>query len=116
MPNNSTVTSISWDQTDGYIACGCDGNLLKVLKLESSSGNEPRLRGLAAPSNLSTNQTLEGHTGAVRVVVWNERSKKLTSSDDNGLIIVWMVYKGTDILFCILTLITFKLQEIYTRK
>jgi WD repeat-containing protein 35 len=28
------------------------------------------------------------------VVTWNEVHHKLTSSDQNGLIIVWMLYKG----------------------
>lgn len=33
-------------------------------------------------------------TGAVQVVTWNEQYEKLTTSDQNGLIIVWMLYKG----------------------
>ncbi|MCI4376852.1 hypothetical protein PGIGA_G00193590 [Pangasianodon gigas] len=57
--------------------------------------NDAKLKGLAAPSNLSMNQTLEGHTGAVQVVTWNEQYQKLTTSDQNGLIIVWMLYKGS---------------------
>lgn len=32
--------------------------------------------------------------GAVQVVTWNEQFEKLTTSDQNGLIIVWMLYKG----------------------
>lgn len=28
------------------------------------------------------------------MVAWNEQHHKLTSSDQNGLIIVWMLYKG----------------------
>ena len=40
------------------------------------------------------NQTLEGHSGSVLVVTWNEHYRKLTSSDENGLIIVWMLHKG----------------------
>ena len=40
------------------------------------------------------NQTLEGHNGQIQVVVWNEIHQKLTSSDQYGLIIVWMLYKG----------------------
>ena len=27
-------------------------------------------------------------------VTWNENYRKLTTSDENGLIIVWMLYKG----------------------
>jgi hypothetical protein len=50
-------------------------------------------RGLAASSNLSMNQTLEGHSESIQVLVWNEAHKKLTTSDQNGVIIVWMMYK-----------------------
>lgn len=39
------------------------------------------------------NQTLEGHNENIQVIVWNESHKKLTSSDQNGIIIVWMLYK-----------------------
>ena len=35
-------------------------------------------------------------TGAVQVVTWNEQYQKLTTSDQYGLIIVWMLYKGMD--------------------
>lgn len=34
------------------------------------------------------------HKGSLQVVTWNESHHKLTSSDHNGLIIVWMLYKG----------------------
>lgn len=40
------------------------------------------------------NQTLEGHKSNVRVVTWNNVQQKLTSSDVNGVIMVWMMYKG----------------------
>jgi hypothetical protein len=50
----------------GYIACGGEDGLLKVLKLET--GKDGKTRGLAAPSNLSMNQTLEGHTGQIQVL------------------------------------------------
>ena len=32
--------------------------------------------------------------GAVEVVTWNEQYQKLTTSDQGGLIIVWILYKG----------------------
>ncbi|KAF5397437.1 WD domain G-beta repeat protein [Paragonimus heterotremus] len=41
------------------------------------------------------NQTLEGHTGVVQVITWNEKFNKITTSDQQGLIIVWMLYKGS---------------------
>lgn len=40
------------------------------------------------------NQSLEGHAESIRVITWNETHKKLTTSDENGVIIVWMLYKG----------------------
>lgn len=41
------------------------------------------------------NQTLEGHNGAVMCVTWNPIFRKLTTSDETGLIIVWMLHRGT---------------------
>lgn len=58
-------------------------------------GKEGKAKGLAAPANLSMNQTLEGHNGQIQVITWNEIHQKLTTSDQYGLIIVWMLYKVT---------------------
>lgn len=93
IPNNTRIQCLAWNKEHGYIACGGDNGLLKVLKLETEK--DGKIRGLAAPSNLSMNQTLEGHSGVVQVVTWNDQFQKLTSSDQNGLIIVWMLYKGS---------------------
>ncbi|XP_078503870.1 WD repeat-containing protein 35 [Lissotriton helveticus] len=94
IPNNVRLRCVSWNKDQGFIACGGEDGLLKVLKLETQT-DDLKLKGLAAPSNLSMNQTLEGHGGAVQVVTWNEHYQKLTTSDQNGLIIVWMLYKGS---------------------
>jgi WD repeat-containing protein 35 len=40
------------------------------------------------------NQALDGHSAPVMRVAWNPTAKKLTTSDGNGLIIVWMLHKG----------------------
>ncbi|NWU98188.1 WDR35 protein, partial [Upupa epops] len=93
IPGNVRLRCISWNKDQGFIACGGEDGLLKVLKLETQT-DEAKIKGLAAPSNLSVNQTLEGHSGSVQVVTWNEHYQKLTTSDQNGLIIVWMFYKG----------------------
>ncbi|XP_030902468.2 WD repeat-containing protein 35 isoform X2 [Melopsittacus undulatus] len=93
IPGNVRLRCISWNKDQGFIACGGEDGLLKVLKLETQT-DEAKIKGLAAPSNLSVNQTLEGHSGSVQVVTWNEQYQKLTTSDQNGLIIVWMLYKG----------------------
>ncbi|XP_062325717.1 WD repeat-containing protein 35 isoform X1 [Osmerus eperlanus] len=94
IPNSIHLKCVSWNKDQGFIACGGDEGLLKVLKLDTQT-DDAKLKGLAAPSNLSMNQTLEGHSGAVQVVTWNEQYQKLTTSDQNGLIIVWMLYKGS---------------------
>lgn len=86
---------MAWNQQQGFIAVGGEDGLLKVLRVDSSSSTGSKPPGLAAASNLSMNQTLEGHKGHVQVVTWNEEHQKLTSSDQYGVIIVWMLYKGS---------------------
>eukprot|EP01112_Ceratiomyxa_fruticulosa_P023110 TRINITY_DN8707_c0_g1_i1.p1 TRINITY_DN8707_c0_g1~~TRINITY_DN8707_c0_g1_i1.p1 ORF type:complete len:642 (-),score=109.58 TRINITY_DN8707_c0_g1_i1:206-2131(-) len=96
IPNGVKLHSVSWNADQGWIACGGEGGLLKILKLEPqpSTREHPTTTGIAAPSNLSMNQPLEGHQGAVTCVTWNDNFRKLTSSDQNGLIIVWLLYRG----------------------
>ena len=94
IPNGVNLASAAWNQDQGWIACGGEGGLLKVLKLDTQQGGDARVKGVAAPSNLSMNQTLEGHNGTVCCVTWNSNYRKLTTSDQNGLIIVWMLHKG----------------------
>uniref|UniRef100_A0A6A7G3L3 WD repeat-containing protein 35 n=4 Tax=Hirondellea gigas TaxID=1518452 RepID=A0A6A7G3L3_9CRUS len=95
IPNNVRLRCVGWNKDQGYIACGGDDGLLKVLKLEATPSKDGKASGLAAPSTLSMNQSLEGHSGQIQVVVWNSTHQKLTSSDSSGLIIVWMLYKGS---------------------
>jgi WD repeat-containing protein 35 len=40
------------------------------------------------------NQTLEGHNGTVMCLAWNPAFRKLTTSDEKGLIIVWTLHRG----------------------
>ena len=63
IPNGVKLKSLSWNGMNGWIVCGGDNGLLKVLKLDSGRMNDKK--GMTAPSNLSMNQTLEGHNGAV---------------------------------------------------
>jgi WD repeat-containing protein 35 len=64
MPNNTPLGNIDWNQDKGWIACGGDNGMLKVLKLESGKGQ--------GGGNLSMNQNLQGHSGEVQVLRWNE--------------------------------------------
>lgn len=87
------LKSLSWNGEEGWIACGGENGMLKVLKLDAGGAIERQKGG--AGSNLSMNQTLEGHGGsAVMRVTWNEGHRKLTTSDQAGMIIVWMLHKG----------------------
>ncbi|XP_018330917.1 WD repeat-containing protein 35 isoform X4 [Agrilus planipennis] len=97
IPNNARINCLAWNKEDGYLAVGGEEGLLKVLKLDSGgkSESDDKPKGLAASSNLSMNQTLDGHSEDVRVIMWNELHRKLTSSDESGIIIVWLMYKGT---------------------
>ncbi|KAH9097856.1 hypothetical protein LEN26_016945 [Aphanomyces euteiches] len=95
IPNGAQLCCASWNPEQGWIACGGQNGLLKVLKLESAptkDGKGPR--GIAAQSNLTMNQSLDGHAGSVVCATWNASYKKLTTSDENGLIIVWMMHRG----------------------
>ncbi len=94
IPNDVTLRCISWNTDQGWIACGGDDGLLKVLKLEVPTGSDAVVKGIAGSSNLSMNQTLEGHKGAVVCASWNSIYRKLTTSDESGLIIVWMLSRG----------------------
>ncbi|CAM9229531.1 unnamed protein product [Laminaria digitata] len=104
IPNGTKLESLAWNPAQGWIACGGSNGLTKVLKLESVGGAGKEAnpsgpeggKGGAAPggSNLSMNQTLEGHEGSVVCVTWNATYSKLTTCDERGLIIVWMLHKG----------------------
>lgn len=95
IPNSTRINCIAWNKSQGYIAVGGDDGLLKVLKLDSPTNPTINVqsRGVAAQSNLWMNQSLEGHKEAVQVVTWNDTQQKLTSSDRDGVIMVWMMYK-----------------------
>ncbi|XP_034107561.1 WD repeat-containing protein 35 [Drosophila albomicans] len=94
IPNNVKLNCIAWNKEEGYIAVAGSEGLLKVLKLDQAANNGQSKGGLAAVSNLSMNQTLDGHKESVKVVTWNDAQQKLTSSDTDGVIMVWMLYKS----------------------
>lgn len=87
IPNPVPVNALSWNQEKGWIVVGGEEGLLKVLKMEPMSTKEHA-------GALTMNQTLDGHSGSVQVVTWNEQYQKLTTSDELGLIIVWIFYRG----------------------
>eukprot|EP00163_Fabomonas_tropica_P007371 TRINITY_DN1709_c0_g1_i2.p1 TRINITY_DN1709_c0_g1~~TRINITY_DN1709_c0_g1_i2.p1 ORF type:complete len:1180 (-),score=292.10 TRINITY_DN1709_c0_g1_i2:85-3624(-) len=94
IPNGVNVRTVNWNSEQGWIACGGDDGLLKVLKLDSLIKKEKEDGGKGSGKSLSMNQTLEGHHGSVLCTTWNENYRKLTTSDQLGLIIVWMLHRG----------------------
>ncbi|KAI8896383.1 WD repeat-containing protein 35-like protein [Globomyces pollinis-pini] len=94
IPNCANLRAVAWNNDAGYIACGGDDGLLKVLKLESNTSPNQMDPPKGVGSQLSMNQTLEGHNGSLLNATWNRQHQKLTTSDSNGLIIVWILYKG----------------------
>ncbi|KAJ1483544.1 hypothetical protein T484DRAFT_1799869 [Baffinella frigidus] len=84
IPNGVKLRTCQWNAEEGFIAVGGESGLLKVLKLVSSgtgrergvlklvSSGTGRERGIAGSSNLTMNQTLEGHSNSVICAAWNE--------------------------------------------
>ena len=86
LPKNPLVFAVAWNQSDGCICLGGENGLLKILKMaEYKIGEKPK-------KALSQNISLDGHQGNVTVIQWNEEYNKLTTSDADGLIIVWMLH------------------------
>ncbi|WIA10618.1 hypothetical protein OEZ85_010800 [Tetradesmus obliquus] len=97
IPGGAKLRCISWNTDQGWIACGGEGALLKVLRLDGATQKEQKAAAAAAAGGsnaLAQNQTLEGHSSAVVCATWNSAFNKLTTSDEAGLIIVWTLYNG----------------------
>ncbi|KAK6033508.1 WD domain, G-beta repeat protein, partial [Ostertagia ostertagi] len=89
VPGNTVLACVEWNLNTNFLASGGSGGLLKVIKLtqEDSKG--------VSTMNMPVNQALEGHSGTVLCAAWNEVHQKLTTSDSNGLIIVWSLHNET---------------------
>jgi len=51
MPNEARIHSLCWNTVGGWIACGSEDGMLKVLKLDVSP--ESKARGVAAPVSIA---------------------------------------------------------------
>ncbi|CAI4227348.1 unnamed protein product [Auanema sp. JU1783] len=88
IPTNTDLLCIEWNLKTKFIAAGGTNGILKIVKLNPLDLNIQR-DSKGASNNMSVNQNLEGHTGAILNLTWNEIYHKLTSADSNGLITVW---------------------------
>ncbi|CAJ0945040.1 unnamed protein product, partial [Mesorhabditis belari] len=103
IPSETELHCVEWNHNTNFIAAGGTNGILKIVKLApietpgqgkatTTAKGRGDPKGLATPTNLSVNQNLEGHTGTVICASWNEMYQKLTTSDSNGLIIVWSLH------------------------
>ena len=83
MPDGAAIGCIAWDKADGWLCCGAANGLVKVIHMDHDGGGKSKM----------TSFSLTGHQENGSKVIacsWNERYKKLTTSDESGHIIVWM--------------------------
>lgn len=87
---DDSVTQVSWNRTDGWIACGGSSGNLRVLMIEFQDTHEAMLQGnIARQSRISVDRKLQLHDGAaITSVSWNEADERLTTADNRGLVVV----------------------------
>lgn len=85
------MLSLSWENKDGYLACGGSNKYLKMLRFEvQRDQTDDSARGIAAQLNLTTNQSLIGHSDNVFMVRWNRIHNKVATVDSTGSAIIWV--------------------------
>jgi len=52
IPKKAVLSCVAWNSDHGWIACGGEGALLKVVRLDAQKSEVPMARGIAAPSSL----------------------------------------------------------------
>ena len=66
--------------------------MLTIISVhDSTSPNDDVNNGAKDPIII---QTLEGHSGDIRSLAWNDEYQKLASTDEHGLTVVWGVQDG----------------------
>jgi WD repeat-containing protein 35 len=84
MPDGATLGCISWEKKAGWLCCGAADGLVKIIDMAQDASKKQ--------AKMST-FTLVGHQKNKSKVIacsWNERYKKLTTTDESGHIIVWL--------------------------
>jgi hypothetical protein len=73
MPHPVPLHAVGWDALRGFVACGGEKGLLKVLRLDPSETTDVRVCGVASKTELAMNQTLERHERTSRARRMEER-------------------------------------------
>lgn len=87
VPNNVKIKSVGWSHEHGYIALGGDDGGIRIIKVDPIASSKSQ----SSSKSLNISQQLEGHQGMITMSIWNEVYQKLTTCDDKGLIIVWVM-------------------------
>jgi WD repeat-containing protein 35 len=82
MPDSATIGCVAWNKADGWLCCGAEQGLVKVIHIGDGGDGKAKMSSFSLP----------GHSEKHKVTAccWNERYKKLTTGDDSGHIIVWL--------------------------
>lgn len=86
---NSVITCISSNNITNTIAIGGENGFLKIVKIDLKKSKTNAEGNPVSP--LTFNQTLTSHKGKITHLVWNEVYDKLTSCDEEGVIVVWRI-------------------------
>lgn len=92
--NDASVTTNTNDENDDTNTKQENSNKQQQIWRQNERLKQLQ-RGIAAPTELTMNQSLEGHKHSVVCSVWNETYRKLTTADINGSIIVWILHEDT---------------------
>ena len=86
---NAIISTISCNFQTNNLSIGGDAGFLKIVKIDL---NKPRLNpdGTTA-SPLTFSQTLSAHRSKVIITTWNDNYDKLTTCDEDGVIVVWKI-------------------------
>eukprot|EP00158_Paraphelidium_tribonemae_P006808 Partr_v1_DN27980_c3_g1_i1_m10989 putative WD repeat domain 35 len=90
VPAESTLTTLSWDNADGYLICGGTNKYLKMLKFQVQRDLDESARGIAGALNITSNQSMNGHQDNLTMARWNPVHKKVASVDASGSVIIWI--------------------------
>lgn len=100
LAEETKLSSVEWNNSNGYIACGGEDGVIRILSISSESTKENTpiagiANGVSMNQNLNISQTLESHKNPVCLMLWNKDNQKLFSADVGGAIVIWAREKNS---------------------
>jgi len=84
---NLVMSNISCNSNTNFLAIGGEAGFLKVVKIDLSKQRKNPDGTAASP--LTFTQNLTTHKNKITIVTWNSIYDKLTTCDEEGVIVVW---------------------------